>query len=477
MVKKIGIAVCFLLFFIFFSPNLSYAQYRSLKKKINRILNDENLKDAFVGVEIFDVNKKRRVYSYNSEKLFTPASNLKIVTTAAALYFLPKNYKFSTYLRITGPVVDSTLFGDLVIKCAGDPIFTNADLDSLVSEVNKYGIKIIRGKLIGDISWSDSLSFGAGWMWDDAQYGFMPFLSPFILNKSRLSIVVAPTVANSLAKVSFVDSSINFPLSNFLLTVKGDSSNFEISRDFVHHKNYFSVNGFISENAQPDTTSLNISEPANFFLNRFRRMCKNQNIEIKGRTVLKRRVPYVAEITAISHSLDSVVTETNKESENIDAEMLLRALSVEYFGEPGSAKNGIKMLDSLIKLSGNNPDDFVIADGCGLSRYNMISPKLIVDIFRFLMNSSTENYRLLINGFPIAGVDGTLKTRMNKGRTYNNVKAKTGTMSAVSSLSGLVRNRRGKNFLFSIMMQNYSAKTKVIRDIQDQICRVLANSR
>ena len=475
--KRFLFSILLIFSFISFTGNTTTAQYRNIKKKINKVLRDENLKDAFAGVAVFDLSRDRRIYSYNASKLFTPASNEKILTTAAALYFLPSGYRFETHLRITGPVVDSVLYGDIVIKGTGDPLFKTRDLTALADSISGKGIKLVKGNLIGDIGWSDSLYFGSGWMWDDAYYGFMPFLTPLILNKSRLGIEVKPANPNQIASVKFLDSLADFSLRNFILTIKDDSSNYDIERNYLKHKNVFFANGFISANAEPDTTTLNIVNPGEYFLRSFRKICSLKGIKITGELEIKRNVPYVSELFTVTHSLDSVIVETNKESENIDAETLLRALASEYYGEPASAANGIKMVDSLIALTGNSPKDFIIADGSGLSRYNLISPELIIDVFRFLQKKAPEKFSMLIESLPVAGVDGTLKKRMRKGRAYKNVRAKTGTMTAVSALSGIVTNRRGRKLLFSLMMQNYSAKTSEIRKLQDKICEILARSR
>ena len=473
-------AKIFLLFFIpiYLSfPIKGVAQYKTIKKKINKILRDENLSDAFTGIEIFDISGNREVYKYNSEKLFTPASNQKILTTAAALYFLPDDFKFTTLVRIDGPLVDSVLYGDLIIKGKGDPLFSSTDLDSLSLEIYSKGIREIRGNVLGDVAWCDSSYFGTGWMWDDNPNGYMPYLSALILNKSRVLLEVTPTHPTQLAKVRFIDSAIKFPLSNFLITVSGDSSNFEVSRDFTHAENSFFSNGFISESETPDTISLNVYNPNGYFLSALKHKFDSLGIKVTGKFITSRNAPYIADLFSLSHALDSVITETNKESVNINAEMLLRSLASEYYGEPATADNGAKLVDSLILLSGNNPKNFFIADGSGLSRYNLISPKLITDIFIFLLKQANDKYNRLINSFPIAGNNGTLKKRMQTGFAFNNVRAKTGTMSNISALSGVVVNRRGRTFLFSIMMQNYSCKTTAIRDLQDAICEVLAGSR
>ncbi len=468
--------------FIFISIYLSFpintqSQYRTIKKKINRILRDKNLSDVFTGLEIIDLNRNREVYNYNSQKLFTPASNQKILTTATALYFLPNNFEVTTSVRIDGPLVDSVLYGDLIVKGKGDPLFSSEDLDSLSSLIYERGIREIRGNVLGDVSWCDSTYFGSGWMWDDNPHGYMPYLSALILNKSRVLLEVTPTNPAQLAKVGFIKSAVKFPVSNYLLTVPGDSSNYEITRNFKRDENRFFANGFIAVNNSPDTISLNIYNPDEYFLSALKLKFDSLGIIVKGKFTTTINAPFIAELFTLSHPLDSIITETNKESINIDSEMLLRLLAAEFYGEPAIPKNGIQLVDSLILLSENDPRKFVIADGCGLSRYNLISPKLITDILIYMRENVNDKYNKLLSSFPIAGVDGTLENRMKTGFAFNNVRAKTGTMTGVSALSGVVTNRSGRKFLFSIMMQNYSCKTTEIRNLQDEICETLANSR
>ncbi len=157
--------------------------------------------------------------------------------------------------------------------------------------------------------------------------------------------------------------------------------------------------------------------------------------------------------------------------------MTLRALAYKYFGKPASAKNGIKMIDSLITIVGLNPSSYRIVDGSGVSRYNLITANLLVNVLKYFYIKKPQLYQVLYNSFPVAGVDGTLKRRMKNGLAYNNVHAKTGTLSGVSSLSGYLTAANNHKIIFSILIQNYTGHASKARSIQDKICEILSEMK
>ncbi|MGE5410566.1 MAG: D-alanyl-D-alanine carboxypeptidase/D-alanyl-D-alanine-endopeptidase, partial [Clostridiales bacterium] len=164
----------------------------------------------------------------------------------------------------------------------------------------------------------------------------------------------------------------------------------------------------------------------------------------------------------------------NKNSDNLSAEMVLRALSVKYFGRPANADNGIKMVDSLITLSGLDNKSYRIVDGSGVSHYNLINAHLLLNVLRFIYQNRPELFNILYNSFPVAGVDGTLRERMKSGSAFNNVHAKTGTISGVSCLSGYAKSKSGHLLAFSLMFQNYAGSSSRAVKIQNAICQILS---
>jgi D-alanyl-D-alanine carboxypeptidase/D-alanyl-D-alanine-endopeptidase (penicillin-binding protein 4) len=167
----------------------------------------------------------------------------------------------------------------------------------------------------------------------------------------------------------------------------------------------------------------------------------------------------------------------NKTSDNLSTEMTLRALAEKYFEKPVSVMNGIKMIDSLIILCGLNPKDYRLVDGSGVSHYNLVSAELLLSVLKHFYYNEKDLFESLYESFPNAGIDGSLAGRMKRTLAENNVHAKTGTLSGVSSLSGYVKNKKGNMIAFSILVQNYVGSSKQARDFIDKVCEIIAESR
>ncbi len=146
-------------------------------------------------------------------------------------------------------------------------------------------------------------------------------------------------------------------------------------------------------------------------------------------------------------------------------------------GSPATADSGIQFVNMLIDSLGLNHNDYRIVDGSGVSHYNVVSTELLVKLLKYFYDKKPKLYNVLYNSFPTAGIDGTLENRMIKTSAQNNVRAKTGSLTGVSALSGYVTTRNKHLLAFSILMQNYVGKSKTSREVQDEICRILAESK
>jgi len=167
----------------------------------------------------------------------------------------------------------------------------------------------------------------------------------------------------------------------------------------------------------------------------------------------------------------------NKESDNLSAEMILYALALNDSGAPASAENGIEAIKKIIELTGLNADNYSIADGSGVSRYNLISTELNINLFKYFYYEQAEIFSTLYNSLPTAGMDGTLEKRMRNTKAEGNVRAKTGTLNGVVTLSGFVNDASGDLIAFSIFIQNFTAKNSTAREFINRICESLASSK
>ncbi len=446
----------------------------SLQDKINNVLSDPFFTSSQIGIDVFDLNTRKTLYSKNEKLLFRPASNLKILTSAAGLLFLGPDYEFTTKLFHTGYIQNSTLFGDLYIVGGFDPLFSTDDIDTLIIGLKQAGVKNITGNIYADVSAKDSLIWGSGWMWDDDPSSDAPYLSSLNINENVVKVAYSPSQVGFPVKVTLIPQSNFYSFKNLAVTSIIDSPKIIIDRDWVDRKNNIIISGNLIYSAEPDTEEINIFNPPKYFLSLFKQKLIENNILFNG-AMDTLTLPENANLIGLyKRPYSEVLPKMNKESDNLDAEMTLYALADKYFSEPATADSGVIMVDSLITLAGFDPADYRIVDGSGVSHYNLISSELILGILKYLYYQQPEIFQQFYDSFPIAGVDGTLKKRMTHFPAKNNLHAKTGTISGVSCLSGYVKARNGHNIAFSIMVQNYVTKAKVAESLVDDICDLLA---
>ncbi len=468
-----------LLLFLFITTSFPQNNIQQLKLRIDSVLSDNFFESTLMGIDVYDLTAKENLYSKNENLLFRPASNLKILTTSAGLVFLGPDYNFKTSLFYTGKIINGTLYGDLFVSGGCDPDFSTKDIDSLASIIKAAGIKEVSGNLFGDVSMVDSLFWGDGWMWNDDPSTDAPYLTSLNINSNSIGVIIKPAKLGEKANVTLIPESNFFKIENFTTTVPADSPNtFTFDRDWIHRKNTLILEGNVSSKAIPDslqdTLFVNVYEPQKYFLYLFRQALENNRILVDGKNYFAKVPDYALNIFNYNRPFGKVIINLNKISYNLGAEMVLRALSAKFFGTSATAENGVKMVDSLIVLAGMNPKGYRIVDGSGVSHYNLISAKLLLELLKYMYNQHPELYKILYNSFPIAGVDGTLKNRMIDTPAQNNVHAKTGTLSGVCSLSGYVTSANGHQIVFSMLVQNYVGSSKTGRDFQDKICNILA---
>ena len=446
------------------------------RNQIDSLFSSELFQSAQAAVSVFDLTDNKQLIRKNDKLLLRPASNQKILTSASAYLFLGPEYKFTTSLYHTGIIKDSVCYGDLYVAGGFDPDFNSGDLDSLVLMVRQAGIKRIEGNLYADVSAMDSLFWGEGWMWDDDPGSYAPYLTPLNINKDCVRIGYGPGEIGKPAIIDIIPNTSFCEIVNTSKVVQGGKSNLKITRDWINRKNTILISGEISNSARRDTLSINVFNPAAYFLKLMEESLVRNGLVFTGKTDTMTLGSGGEKIFSIERNLDSVILTANKESDNLNAEMLLRALAFQNAGKRASAKDGIVLVDSMISLAGLNPKNFVLVDGSGLSFYNLISAELITGIFKYFYYDQPELFKKLLNSLPIAGIDGTLSNRMKKSAAFGRVHAKTGTISGASSLSGYLFSSKNHLITFSILIQNYAGGAARARAVQDKLCELLVQN-
>lgn len=466
----------FLLLFIFLAINFPQQNSVSLQEKIHSLIPEKISEQTVAAIDIFDLTENKPVFQLNEKLLLHPASANKIITTYAALKLLGDQYTFRTEIFLTGAVTDSSLNGDIYIRGGFDPDFSYEDMDVFISALKNRGIKFIIGNLYADISRKDSLYRGSGWMWDDDPSSDAPFLSA--LNVNENTVTVSFVKNKSSAEVILSPVSNYFKIENFVVPDNSlQTDSIFITRDWVNFQNTIIIKGKYNPAKNTNmirTSKLNLMNPELYFLSLFSRKLDEKGISITGNFGTKSVPDSAVYLTSFFRPIKDVLKKINKKSYNLGAEMILYALSESKGCSPASASEGIKKIDSLLYAAGFDSTDYRMTDGSGVSRYNLLSASMLNELLKFIYYNEKKLFPVFLELFPVAGIDGTLENRMRYTSAYGRVKAKTGTLSGVSSLAGYVFSKSGNIFSFAILMQNYIGQSASFRKIQDEICSLLA---
>lgn len=478
-----------------------------LSSRLDTLIKHKLPHGSNVAIAVYDLTAGKPLYSYQADKLSRPASTMKLLTTITALSRPEADEPFRTEVWYKGVIERDTLRGDLYVKGGYDPEFDDEALDSLVNAVAQLPFSVIQGRVYGDVSMKDSLYWGSGWAWDDTPYSYQPYLSPLMLNKGVVSVTATAGTAGDTARLACTPASSYYTLTNQTKTRTPSAGRFRVSRNWLTNGNDIIVTGNVDGRR---SGTVNIYSSQDFFMHTF-----VERLQARGIRCIEKEEKNTEEyagvlaavhaetdaetetdtypdtkpeealsyafaeflpdslsvlVTAYETSVQDVVKEIMKESDNLNAEALLCRLGAQSTGKKRiSADDGLSAIRKLIKQLGHNPDRYNLADGCGLSNYNYISPELLISFLRYAY-SRTDVFRKLYKALPIGGVDGTLEYRMKKGTpSHRNVHAKTGSFTAINCLAGYLKAGNGHEIAFAIMNQNVLSGREA-RAFQDAVC-------
>jgi D-alanyl-D-alanine carboxypeptidase/D-alanyl-D-alanine-endopeptidase (penicillin-binding protein 4) len=446
-----------------------------LRNDIDAVLADSIFIPSRAAVKIVSLKTGEVLYDQNSKMLVRPASNMKLLTTSTAIAQLGKDFKFKTAIFINDSISEGILQGDLYVKGWGDPDLVTSDLDSMASQLYGLGIRGIKGNLVADLSYFDSLYWGDGWSWDDESASYSAFISALTLNDNCVGVTVAPgDSAGKALRVTFDPQTDYVSLRNDGITVADTArKRVNIDRLFMERLNTITVAGEMTTDKPPVTDWITVWKPELYALQVLRERLQWIGIAVKGVPTVGVLPPTARELAARYRGLDSVIININKISDNLSAEHVLKTLGAVKYGMPGSARQGIHAVRAFLTTLGVDTLKYRQSDGSGLSTYNLITAEMMVQLLSG-MAANPEWFPLFYASLPIAGVDGSISGRMRKTPAEGNLRAKTGHISGVSSLSGYVTSADGELIAFSMMMQNFITPTRPFHRVQEAIGNLLA---
>src|SRR5438876_10306411 len=397
------------------TAQLYAAGIKPLPARIAAILSDPDLARGFWGIEVVSLPNGRVLYAQNADKLFTPASNTKLFTTAAALALVGPDYKFHTTVETTG-VLDKhgRLSGDLVLMGRGDPNLSGRELpydlhterndhpiqvlENLADTLVQKGVKYVDGDIVADDSYFAFERYGEGWSQDDLVWGDGAPVSALTINDNVIFVNILPADrAGERAFVSITPFADYYRIDNRIITTPGGTGR----KIFINREpgsTVLTLWGNVPLDDAGANEALAIEDPAEFAATLFRGLLQTRGVSVYGRqrtrhTELASLSTFTVTASAPARGGDAPmrslqnqalvlasyqskplvedVRVINKVSQNLHAEILLRLLGREK-GTAGTVEGGLEVLRGFLNQAGVPNDQYVFYDGSGLSRQNLV---------------------------------------------------------------------------------------------------------
>lgn len=441
---------------------------------LRQSLQQPGLSGPHTGVLIVSGRTGETILSQNADTPLMPASNMKILTSAAALSLLKPEFRFKTHLLTDGRINGETLQGNIYLKGFGDPVLSDERLTELMQELRFLGVRTVTGNLIADDTFYDAERVGRGWKSTYGASAYSAQISALSLNLNTVEVRVRPTQAGRPANITLKPENTFFEVINKTNT-SGGGTRLHIARQLVNGRNQIIVTGNLYARGRTEVETINLEDPTLYTGNVAQNLLRKEEVIVQGK-VVKGTTPPGAALLATTESapLSEVVSELNKHSINLIAENLLKFMGANFEGAPGTAAKGAKVvterfLINQVGLPRNN--GIVIADGSGLSPLNRVTAHAFAQVLQHMLSQYDVSVDFM-SSLAISGVDGTLRKRMNGPDLKRRVRAKTGFINGASSLSGYLYTKKNEVVVFSFLMNHYS-NFYTATSTQERLCRLL----
>ena len=420
-------------------------------RRVDHLVRSPALRGARVGVVVEKLASGERVLAHAADAPLVPASNQKLLIASAALAHWGPAHRFETPVRVEGEVVDGVLDGALWVIGQGDPSLVSESLWKLAEEIRLRGIREIRGGLGVDTTYFDGAYFHPDWEPVSARAYYAP-TSAWSANYSSFRIDVAPGArVGEPAQVRLAPATPYFRTLSDALTLRGGgklSLDVAVLPDGAGES--VRVTGSVSTDRAPVTYWRAVALPERYAAALLRAQLEAQGIRVGNRVRFAPAPPETRELLRFpGEPLALQVRLLDKYSNNFVAEQLTKLLGADLYGAPASWEKGVRALGEHLRSIGAFGAGTVIADGSGLSPRNRVAPATLAALVRSSVQSFAYGAEFLAS-LPIGGRDGTLETRMEDFASP--VRAKSGHLQRVASLSGVVPDEGGELLAFSVIV-------------------------
>ena len=485
MKKNITFVLIILLTTISIAQDLS-----SLNRLIDKYQNSKLFKNSTWALHARYLKSGKVILDQNSEVSVAPASNMKLFTSTAALEILGEDYRFSTKLYYDGNISDDgNLYGNIYIVGGGDPslgydlVKGALPLDELMQSwakaISDKGIKTVRGNIIADALLYDTKPIPDMWDWIDIGNYYGASSTALTINNNLYFLYFKPAATvGETAEVLRTEPEIpGLTFTNYMKTgAKGSGDNGYVYCAPLQYN--ATLRGTIPAGVDEFSIKGSIPDPPLFAAQKLMSTLKENGINIKGKPIkLKELVIYddAKLITeTISPSLKDIVYIVNKRSDNLYTEMLLKALALKAKGK-ADIESGTEAVKEYLEKNGINTDGLLMYDGCGLSRSDAITAKMMVDLLEML--TTKKFFDSFFNSLAVVGDPGDIGYFSSMGRgteIEKNAHIKSGVITGVRAYSGYLKDRKGRTIIFSLIANNYNGEGSDVSFVHKKIMIELA---
>lgn len=457
-----------------------------LVRLVDSLTQDTTFRMAHWGILIMDPEVGDTLVSLNADKLFMPASNQKLVTGASALALLGPDYTWRTPVLLRGTTQGGTFRGDIVLLGSGDPSWSEAmhsgdafaALHPIADALSARGIRRVVGRIVAEGDAFPDAAYGHGWGWDDFDFGYSAGVDELQFNEGFFRVIVHPGARAGAKATARTAPLPSYPTLRVSATTRerGDTATartapLEILSDSVADALLVRGTVPIGDSVIITRAYRHSNDAARMAL---RTLLAERQIQVTDGAAPPARARVDTLVVLTSPPLRDVHTRMQKPSQNQLAEAIFKTIGREITGV-GSADSARAAIERHLLSWGIGATEVAIRDGSGLSRHDYLTPRAVVRLLTVMQQQPT--FDLFFAALPIAGVDGTIASRMRGTPAAGNLRAKTGTLDKARSLSGYVTTSDGHQLVFSMLCNNWAGSVRDVERVQDAIGAYLASVR
>ena len=452
----------------------SAAMATNLQNAVDKIINQVD-PSINMGMVVVDLNTGETLFQRSPTRSFVPASNMKLFSDAAALLVLGPDYRFKSQLTTDAPLLEEgVLKGSIYLHLPGDPSFTQDHLDALLSQLSLWGVKRIQGNVVLVSNNSAVSAYAPGHMASDNKYSYGAPVAPVVFDENRLTVTVNPAYrAGDPAFVELTNLTNNLAINNQVKTAnKATGCGLDFNMD---SENQLTVRGCIGVGQWAVQQRIPVHNPLRYAQDLVRFHLTQMNIQLDGQVLLGAAPASSLLLSShVSKPINQLMADTLKPSDNLYADSLFLHAAAKLNGSPLNWQQAQPIVKNFLQeQTGVSLQSAVLTDGSGLSRQDLLTAEQTVGLLSFLHNNFPLSYEY-IAALPIAGQDGTLRRRFRKPTEQGLLRAKTGTMTGVISLSGYLYTANSHTLAFAIFINKAPGTKPAVsgryRSLVDTLC-------